>query len=378
MNKKKVAIITMHKIINFGSALQAWALQESIKKMGFEVNLIDYTFPNNFHLSRMSKKPLLQRITFKNLSSTLKQLFLTKKYRPIQEQRFSLFWKHRFNLTNKYNSLDKLNENPPMVDYLLTGSDQVWNPNTMYADPAFLLGFGSPNVTRISYAASFSTNIIPEEYSTIYQEYLSRYQVIGVREQTAINLIKKLTNKEGTVVCDPTMLLTQNEYNDLADESKISIDKPYLLAYILDYAYNPRPAINSLIKQISKQLGLHIVYLVCGSTNGYKLGSTTIADAGPNEFVRLFKDAKFVITSSFHGTVFSIIYEKPFYSVLPATGADSRISSLLEKLNLQERGIKANQKFKITTDINLNYSKKKAYIERMRNESLKFLKDNLI
>lgn len=381
MENKRVLIITMHKVKNFGSALQAWALQESVRKLGYDVQLIDYKYPNDYffkhNVKETTKKvPLLKKITIKRVLGRLKLMFLYQQKK--QGELFSRFWSKYFSMTRAYNSPEEIQNDAPSADIYMTGSDQVWNPNTMYGDPAFFLNFGDPSIPRISYAASFGTNHIPVEYRKEYAESIFNYKYLSIRENKGIEIVKSLTGKDSTLVCDPTLLLSGKDYEVLATDSTIRIDKPYLLAYILDYAYNPRPAIDHIIQQVSKKLGLYVVYLVCGNTNGYKWGSTTISAAGPNEFARLFRDASFVVTSSFHGTVFSLINEKPFYAVTSASKSDSRISSLLNEVGLNARGIPACQILDPETlDLKVDYSVVLPNIERLRLNSLNFLQKSL-
>lgn len=383
MSKKSALIITMHKVKNFGSALQAWALQESILKMGLDVKMIDYLYPNQYYFSHVPEAPVVHRSVLKKIRLSKLLGYIKKNYLYKHKQQtalFQRFWEKHFLLTKPYTSPDELQANPPKADFYITGSDQVWNPNTMYGDPSFFLDFGSKETPRIAYAASFGTNVIPEEYKDIYTKYLGTYNHLGIREKTGVELVKSLTGKSSSLVCDPTILLTKEDYKVLADDSTIHINRPYLLAYILDYAYNPRPAIDSIIEEVSKKLGLHIVYLLCGNTNGYKLGSTTFSGAGPNEFVSLFRNASFVVTSSFHGTVFSLIHEKPFYAVLPAEKADSRIASLLSAVGLLDRGIKANEKVFLANkeEMSIDYDKATPALNELRNCSLHYLESSLI
>ncbi len=382
MGKKSALIITMHKVYNYGSALQAWALQETIRKIGFDCTLIDYLYPNQYYFSHASKVVISQIPFYKRLRISKLVNYVKRRYLYRHEEQkllFQTFWNKHFLLTEEYKAPEELLNNPPKADCYITGSDQVWNPNTMYGDPSFFLNFGNTNVSRIAYAASFGTNEIPSEYQYRYREFLLKYNHIGVREKSGQSLVFALSDKESSLVCDPTLLLTQEDYEALAKESTIKIDKPYLLAYILDYAYNPRPAIDSIIQQVAKKLGLHVVYLLCGNQNGFKWGTTTVSAAGPNEFVSLFRNASFVVTSSFHGTVFSLLHEKSFYAVLPAENKDSRISSLLTDLGLSERGIRANQSFSLSKESNLavDYQVVNSRISRLRNRSLEFLFESM-
>lgn len=379
---KKVVIITMHKVVNFGSALQAWALQETIRKIGHESFLIDYLYPNKYYYDNVPKsnvvrESLFQRLKYKSIIVSIKKKYLYKTVS--QKNLFKEFWNKHFLLTNSYDSIEALKNDPPSADVYMTGSDQVWNPKTMYGDPAFFLDFGSDAVPRISYAASFGTNIIPDEYKDSYVYFLSKYKRLGIREKSGVDVVNCLINKNSTLVCDPTLLLTKNDYSVLAKDSTLTITRPYLLAYILDYAYNPFPVIETIIQKISKKLGLHVVYLLCGNVHGFKMGSTTISAAGPNEFIHLFRNASFVVTSSFHGTVFSLLHEKDFYSVVSSQKSDSRIASLLSSLGIMDRAIRSNENFILNEAIQLtiDYASVTPKLDELRSQSLKFLKSSL-
>ncbi len=382
MRNKKVAIITMHKVVNFGSALQAWALQECIKKMGYEVQIIDYKYPNEYyftHVKSNKKSGLLSRlkkITFKNIKD---YLFLRLTDSNEQYRKFQDYCEARFQLTKEYTSLEELRRTPPQCDIYMTGSDQVWNPNTMFGDPSYFLDFGDSKILRVSYASSFSVNCITEEYQNMYSRLLSHYDSLSVREKSGQIIINNLINKKAYCVCDPTLLLSREHYLPLAENSTIKIRKPYLLAYILDYAFNPYPTIEKVISQVSKSLGLHVVYLLCGNVNGYKRGATTIANAGPNEFVRLFADAEFVVTSSFHGTAFSIINRKSFYAVVPSENKESRILSLLKEVKLENRAVFSNRHFVLSKDeLHVNYSIIEQSLMNYVQKSLNYLENNLL
>lgn len=382
MSKKSAVIITMHKVKNYGSALQAWALQETIQKMGLDVKIVDYLYPNQYYFSHVPQTPVVRHSVLKKISLSKLSCYFKKKYlykHKRQTALFQKFWQKNFLLTQPYSSPEELQSNPPKADFYITGSDQVWNPNTMYGDPVFFLDFGDKETKRIAYAASFGSNVIPPKYKNLYTRYLNAYNHIGIRERNGVDIVASLTGKSGSLVCDPTLLQTKEDYKVLADDSIVKVNRPYLLAYILDYAYNPRPAIDIVIEKVSEKLGLHVVYLLCGNTNGYKLGSTTFSGVGPNEFVSLFRNASFVVTSSFHGTVFSLIHEKPFYAVLPADKTDSRIASLLLTVGLLDRGIRANEEVVIgnSEDMSIDYSKINPALNELRNSSLCYLKNSL-
>ena len=326
---KKIGIITMHRVQNYGSVLQAYALVKYISKLGYESRVIDYIFPNKYHVrrSRNCKVGLIARLKFRLL------------YRvKTQRNRFLKFIKDYLDVTDStYETREAILTSLPIFDIYVTGSDQVWNFESMNGDPTFFCDFANDK-PRISYASSFAQDVISEDYKDSYASLLQRYEMLGVRELSAVNIIRNLTGKSAEVVCDPTLLLTAAEYGALKSNKRINNGKPYILAYILDYAYKPYPTIIKVIEKARKELGMDVIYLHSNSVNNYHFGKS-ITGAGPKEFLQLISQAAFVVTSSFHGVAFSLNFGVPFYAITPDTSKDDRIISLLKKVDAQSRAI---------------------------------------
>lgn len=365
---KSVGLITMHKVLNAGSALQAYALYEKVKQLGYACELIDYKYPNEFHRKNSHKKSsfislLLPRIKYFVLYRSRKQ-----------KKRFLQFWKTAWKSSTFYPTPVEIHENPPKYDIYLAGSDQIWNPHNISEDGTFFCDFCG-NQPKISYASSFAVNEIPANSRGLYRSYLDGFSAIGVREGEGKTIVKKLCGKEAEVVCDPTLLLTADDYTTLADASEISFDKPYILVYALTYAYNPYPTIQDVVDKLRKQTKLPVRYLVANSVEHYRIGKTITA-AGPNEFVRLVKDAAFVVTSSFHGTAFAINFNVPFFAVIPPAKADTRIHSVLEELDLLDREIVVGQPLPMCLDEKMSDSYR-TRLTLYRKKSEEFLKNSL-
>lgn len=367
----KIGILTMHKIYNYGSSLQAYALQKSIIGMGYECNIIDYKYPNSYHSTKKRKltlKKILKGITFR-----IKMNLLYK--RKEQKKLFHHFWEEYYHLTKTYNSRTEIFENPPEFDLYVTGSDQVWNPRHMKGDSVFFCDFIKNGKHRISYAASFSSANLDVAYREMYTNFLSKYFAIGVREESGVNIVKQLIGADAKCVCDPTLLLTAADYIPLANHSSIHIERPYILAYILSYNYNPYPLIQQVINKVSKETKMSVVYLLCNNLDGFKGGdSLTISAAGPNEFIYLFKNASYVITSSFHGTAFSLIFEKDFYAITSGSASDDRIVSLLNKVKLKSRSFEMKSELREFDLEKIDYSKITPELNKYRDGSLQYLK----
>ncbi len=369
---KKIGIITMHRVLNYGSSLQAYALYLKIKHIGYDCEIIDYQYPNEYHQNEKNKKTIKDRTLF----FLLRVAFFILYRGRLQKKRFGDFFRKNIVLTRNYENREALYSNPPKCDIYMAGSDQVWNPNSMKGDSVFFCDFAGNN-KKVSFASSFSVSSIPTEYEEIYKKNLASFAHIGVRESNGVTMVNSLVNKEATEVCDPTLLLTKNEYQALAGESEIKIKKPYILVYALSYAFKPYPALDSVVENIRKQTKMNVVYLHVNSIDHYHIGHS-ITSAGPNEFVRLFMDASFIVTSSFHGTAFAINFERPFYSIIPNEATDdSRIYSLLKKVGAETRCVMSSQKIDSDLSIEMDYKNVSERLSKYREESIAFLKKEL-
>lgn len=358
---KTIGIITMHQVQNAGSVLQAYALLTKLAQLGYMPYTIDYVYPNIYHLLDNPKASLWDRVKFRIL------------YNPsVQRQRFQKFIKENLNLTNRYSTQEEILQNPPIFDIYMTGSDQVWNYKCMKGDPVFFCAFADDKPC-CSYASSFVSNSLPDTYKRLYQTALEKYVALGVREESGRRMIYELTGKTADVVCDPTLLLLKEDYIPVINQSVIKRRKPYLLAYILDYAFNPYPTINVLIDKASKELGLEVVYLLANTINNYHIGKS-ITTAGPSEFLYLIKNASFVITSSFHGVAFCVNFNIPFYAVVPDSSSDDRIESLLEKVGAMSRMIQVNEDLsKLQLSYRVDYAPIIIALDKYRKESIDFI-----
>src|SRR5690554_1151857 len=193
--KKKVGIATIHDIYNYGSILQAYATQKSIEKLGYDVEIIDYKYPNEYHKRGSNVQNRIKSFILNKTNEFLKNL-LPKGKTSVYKNNYKTFKQKNYKLSSiRYNSQKELTENPPKYDIYVSGSDQIWRPEFVKADKCFFLDFFKEG-KRISYASSFSSIKIPNEYSTIYSEYLARYNHLSTREESGVQIIKDLIGKE--------------------------------------------------------------------------------------------------------------------------------------------------------------------------------------
>lgn len=345
MIKKSVGIITMHKVWNFGSALQAYATQYAIDSLGYSAELIDYKYPNLEHSAFQNR--IVQTCNL-NIQQSLR-LLLSKIKSKICTKDNNLFEKFYFDnfrcSKSQYFSRLDLHINPPHYDIYLSGSDQVWNPNYIGFDTTFMLDFVPEQSKKVSFASSFSVSEIPSCFKKLYKPCLDSYSYISVRESSGKRIIKELTGKEAQVVCDPTLLLDASQWLSLVDRSYVKVSEPYLLVYIMGYAYNPYPDIYNYIERVNNELQLPIIYVNAHPGKlGDKFKEIKVGPLGPNEFLYLVSHASFVITDSFHGTAFSLNFERRFISCVKSlTNSDSRMLDLLHIVGEDQRAVVFNQ-----------------------------------
>ena len=357
----------MHKVLNYGSALQAYALQHVIEKMGHDVEIIDYIYPNEYHMKFIHKRSVISRL----ISYTIELLRGFPRHKRIKA--FREFINDNLKLSLTYNSKEELYNNPPKYDVYMTGSDQVWNPKCIHEDTSFMLSFtDSPN--KVAFSASIAKGEIPEQYKDLYSRELKKFKQIYVRERRGAELIKSLIGYKPKVVLDPTLLLETKDWKALAQKSKIELKEPYILIYVLEYSFNVYPYMYQLIKYIQHQMDMKLVVMGMSIRHARKLSNKQILhDASVYDFVKIFSNASLVITDSFHGTAFSLNLNVPFYSVVNnIENTDSRIIDLLNMVGDKSRIIRKGEDFtKITFDL---LPSNNVMIHELRDESLNILR----
>ena len=371
---KKVGITTIHRIANYGSALQTYALQRSISNLGYACEVIDYIYPNSYHKKTKLFDPGNLSLLRKMKNNFGK--FLTKQKK--RERAFTDFLSNYIKLSkHKYPTIESLQQSPPQYDIYVSGSDQVWNPKYLDGDPTFLLEFSPVDAKRVSYAASFGVTSFEQRYVTLYRKHLRKFSNISVREDAGIQIVTDLVNRKSQKVLDPTFLVSADEWKRLAIKPKIK--KKYILCYLLGYSFNPQPYADILAKQIGKATGYELVFI--GSPHPYKVFDPivhTVFDAGPMEFLGWFANAEIVLTTSFHGIAFSVIFNKRFFSIInDMPTLDCRQKSLLEELYLQDKALPMNTPLPDLSRLQPDYGKVNRLLDTARQKSLDFLSNSL-
>lgn len=366
----KVDIITRHAIANYGSILQSYASQKIFEKLGYEAEIINY-------IPFEEKTENLIKTYIKNSNFWNKNFLTRVTYSVLQKRniykmniRFDEFRKKMLNLTKtEYNNYEQLANNPPKADLYCSGSDQLWGKigNQAY-DKSYFLDFVSNESKCISYASSFGTKEISKELDKNINSLLKKYKGILVREKSAYDYLINKGFSNTKQVLDPTMLLDREEWEKLC--VKNIEKKPYILIYQLHHNKN----FNKFVKKIRKKLGIRIIRINTSKYFKFKPGKLVCLPS-PNEFLTYIKNAELVLTDSFHGTVFSILFNKNFVDILPSiTG--TRINSILELFNLENRIINNYDRTEVAKE-QINYNSINKKLDSERKKTIKKLKEIL-
>lgn len=339
----KIGIITIDDDNNYGNRLQNYALEQHLRKHNFDISTI-----------RIKKKKIdIKRII---------KIIINYKNQWAFEKRQNNFKKFNKNINIEYvNSLK--DSNVQAKDYIIVGSDQVWNPKFERLTSKELL-IGIDPQKRISYAASFGINNLPKEYHNKTKNELKKFKAISVREDRGKEIVEELTHrKDIEVLIDPTMLLSAEEWQKVSTKPKqLNTDK-YILNYFLGDLSNER---KKEIERIAKENNCEIINILDKTSKFY----TT----GPSEFLYLEQNAFLICTDSFHSSVFAIIFNRPFLVFdredKNIDKMNSRIDTLIKKLKLNHRIYKG----KITKE-NLNHNYQEAYqiLQKEKQKSIDFI-----
>lgn len=375
----KIAILTQPLHNNYGGLLQAYALKEVLKQQGYNVTIIN-------RWSHSSKIRLFARNIKNKLTDKKTGYKVTKKQKKVVSLNNDAFI-HQYipelsKLITSDNQMKKLNKQG--FDAYIVGSDQCWRPIYSPKIENFFLDFAKNNksIRRISYAASFGTDDweFTKKQTKSSKSLLKKFDAISVREKSGIDLVNKYLGRTDAIhVLDPTMLLTKDHYSDIIKAEKINKSPGRLKVYVLDKT----PSKEVFISKVESQLKLKRFEVIPEKRiNRDRVTSESIIDfqyPHPAVWLKGFEDAKFVITDSFHGTLFSILYNIPFITLGNKHRGMARFESLLQTFNLSERLIKDPTSVDISLLLNteINWENINEVIRLKKRESLNFLAEAL-
>ncbi len=372
----KAGIITILNINNFGAELQAFALHNKLLRLGYNNEIINYLYwrhpqAKNVKTSAPELKPSL-KITLKEKILKYLDKWHKIKYKKAYNNRvnkFIEFHEKNTKLSKTYYSFDDLYNSPPIYDVYIAGSDQIWNPYTPSTLKPYYLTFAPQDKKKMSYASSFGISHIPKEIQSTISSYINNIDIISCREKAGVDIIKNLTNRDAEHVLDPTLLLTSEEWNDVLIEPNIK-EK-----YILIYELTNSKYIKELARKIQEVSNYRIVRIcknIVKKEDDQEI--INLNEIGPAEYLGLFKSASFVLTNSFHGTVFSVLNAKPFYTITPLHKTNnSRQQGFLELLGLEDRLLKENAPMPDFSDLSLNFTLAHKKLDKERLKSVNYL-----
>ncbi|MCF2663539.1 polysaccharide pyruvyl transferase family protein [Oscillibacter valericigenes] len=346
----KTGLVTFYHIHHYGALLQAAATQRAVESLGAECEIIDY-YVNQ-------KNALFRKPT--GLGSLAADTHTALHYKALETryQRFEKFSKDHLRISgHRFESLEELRHAELPYDLILSGSDQIWNPKIFpdgHFDPVFFGAFSDRR--KIAYAPSFGIPAIPEEMETELRDYLKDFSHVSARETQGREILREITGKDFPVVLDPTLLLNADQWAAMANTPRgypgTETNTPQ--GYILCYCISKPGALEPYIRQLAERTGLPVVQL-CGIRRKVHPKARCILDAGPAEFLALFQNASYVCTNSFHGTVFSVQFQKPFFTAVApselAAPERSRTFSILSRLGLTDRIIGKGDTADLETEI---------------------------
>lgn len=362
--------LTFHAAHNYGSMLQAYALQRFLLGLGFDNEIIDLRLP-----AQKAMYPPFRVFPTKSFPNLIQHL-LDLRFKPAFDRkyrRFERFQAEELRKTAEFHSGEELSRMAPPFDYYITGSDQVWNVEAGDFDWSYFLPFAAGNA--VSYAASFGPGGDRCEVGPARERMsrcLSRFKAISVREEGSAAMVKEMTGLDALVLADPVFLLSREEW-----ESRLESLPPVRPGYILVYSPSVyTPLTLRLVRETARRTGRRVVLTnpIDGRLRFKAMGFEKAFDCGPWEFLQWLRGADLVMTTSFHAVAFSLLFERPFLTL--GGRPDNRIDALLSRVGLESRRMADC----IPDGIDLfsvDFSAVVPFLERERARSREYLLKNL-
>jgi len=384
----KVGIINFHFAHNFGAVLECMALQTYIESLGHEVVVIDYrpeymvqsyaVYPSLIeHAKRANRDFADKSFVYRCYRMFRRSVQALIRYKDVgkrkgRSQAFETFIQKNMHLTNRYKTIEELQNNPPECEVYISGSDQIWNPYVTNSglDYAYFLDFGSEKIRRIAYAVS-PCQLEVEKYSCDLKKLLHEYDAISLREQQFQTELSTLSNQEVEVCIDPTLLLMADDYNKM-EICPDGCPEKYILVYGFDDKEEPE-LLGKCAEVCANEMQLPIIDI-----SYFKIKNPCdckyINVVSPGEFLMYIKNATYIVTNSFHGTAFSLIYHKNFLCVERKATA-SRMKELMLKVGLEKHLVANFDKKRIEDNMKtkIDYAGVDACISELKEPSIDFL-----
>lgn len=382
---KKIGIITIVKVNNYGAELQAFALQRKLELLGYESEIIDYLYYKDWRFrDSKSSRPFVPlglkgRMAYfakYRLVGLLMDTLMPVLFKDVRrrKERFADFHRRNTKFGRPFRSMPELYSADLGYHTYMVGSDQVWNPSASSSIEPYFLTFAPAGAKRISYASSFGVSEISPALQARYKELLANIDAISVREDSGVELVRSLTGREARLVADPTLLLSKGEWSGYMVPDQ---DAP--ARYVLIYDLFDSDAVTRMALHIGTGMGLPVLRVCKRAFNVRKdVGVRNILDAGPAEFLHLVAHAAFVVTNSFHGTAFSVNFNVPFLTVVSSRKKNNaRMKSLLDAVGLGGRIVADDADFASLPPFDVDFATANRRLDGLRQASVDFLVDNL-
>lgn len=399
---KRAVQLTIFRIQNAGSVLQTYALQRAIEKVsGWECVAIDVAPDLSDKFSPANPGDQKECWLARCAGWLAHKWRVTRKYGWIsyvdrlREKRdrdcfypqianeFKAFVRDEIHTTRPYSSEADLAADVPAGNLYITGADQTFNPRYTAGSSlwffGFLQGVSRASYRKISYASSAGSGCLPARYRETYAQAFKDYDGLSFREKTSVSLAAEM-GVSSVQCCDPTMLLTREEWKSFANKATLKMRGKYILCYDLEYLTDPWPTNVRIERSLRRCLGIPIVYMKPGYIYMSGLGKLRRTVISVYDFVWLFLNASFVATSSYHGTVFSLISGNPFLAYVKADAhEDGRVMDLLRRCKATAHAVEISSVSKFREDIRFyeGTEEERAEIDSLRRASFVWLKDQL-
>lgn len=330
----KAAIITYHRAVNYGSALQAYALNAYIRSLGIECETIDYRPQRQADLYTLFEPVASAMAVARNMQSLIYMRGLRE-----HKKRFEQFLSDNIPQTeNTYHELRDLEALDDVFDLYITGSDQVWNPRTADFDSAYLLSFVGDKSRCMSYAPSLGAGVLPGEYRTIFHDELSDFRCLSAREERGAAAISEIVGRPVATAVDPVFLLDEQDWGHVQEAASCKYGGEYIFGYFIGDV----PGMREFADKLAKETGLKVL-VVFKNLRDLLHRTERHYDAGPKEFLWYVSHARYVVTNSFHATAFSIIFRKDFWTFVDGgpEAPGERIRNILDLMGLRSRMLDA-------------------------------------
>lgn len=376
-----IGLVTCFWVKNYGSALQSYATQHILDQLDLENETINYSVANESFFRRVNI--ILHKLRYPSVRKAKYDKYIGKNKICTSEEyekgiksrtkAFDEFVKSQIRFSTPIMDRKQLKEQSLKYSTIIVGSDQLWLPENIEED-YYTLSWVPKGIKRVSYATSFGVASIPSITRKKTKKFLSEMDNISVRELSGANIVKEISGKIAEVVLDPTLLLTKEEWDNLSSGDRI-IEEKYIFCYFMAKGESKR----KFAKELKEKTGYKIVvlrHLDEFISDDENFGDYAPYDIGPSEFINLIKNAEYVCTDSFHGTVFSIINHREFftfnrYEKETQGSTNTRLASLLQILGLENR---INNEV-LNDENTIDYKQVDSKLLKLRDSSIKYLKD---